>query len=131
MRLLIAAVLSVLPVATAGRPDIVVVARAAHDPLLIWNASPTIYALVAQAAPDPEVNAQLQRGARRIVDAKRAILKNASGTLTVRVVYEANVAAHGTNYSIATMGKATTYAILEMPARGGPERFRVIGKLPR
>ena len=51
--------------------------------------------------------------------------------LTVRVVYQANVAPKGTNYKVATMGQATTYAEFRRPMRGGPERFTIVGKLPR
>jgi hypothetical protein len=45
-------------------------------------------------------------------------------------VYLTNITPHGTNYTVATMGNSTVYALLTRPVAGGPEHFRVIGKLP-
>jgi len=132
MRLLILIIACLFPLAAvAAEPgNRVVVIRTAHDPVFVWDASQKIYALVGNAASDRDVNAALQIESSAVAKSKSALLRRSTGTLTIRVVYQANITPHGTDYQDSTLGTATTYALFEVPVRGGVQKFRVVGKLP-
>jgi len=132
MRLLILVIACLFPlVASAAETgNRIVVIRTAHDPVFVWDASQKIYALVGNAASDRDVNAALQSESIAVAKSKAGLLRRSTGTLTIRVVYQANITPHGTDYQDSTLGTATTYALFEVPVRGGAPKFRVVGKLP-
>ena len=100
MRLLILIIACLFPLAAvAAEPgNRVVVIRTAHDPVFVWDASQKIYALVGNAASDRDVNAALQIESSAVAKSKSALLRRSTGTLTIRVVYQANITPHGTDY---------------------------------
>lgn len=113
----------------------VTVARAAHDPVIVWDATQKVYAMIGEGVSDGDLNARIEHEALLVARSKAAALRSASGTLTVRIVYQKTLRPDGTAYKVATLENASVYATLRLPVAGlsrspAAGAFRVVGKLP-
>lgn len=131
---LLAALAAALPVAGTAEGT-VVIARATHDPVIVWDATQEIYAMIGQGTPDRELNARVEHDALAVARSKATALRSASGTLTVRIVYQKTLRPDGTAYKVATLDNASLYATLRLPVAKlsrapAPGAFRVVGSLP-
>jgi len=122
----------------------VVVARLSNSPVLIWDATNVVLDIVHKKMSDADANDVLERDALLAVASKSDVLKDASGTLTLRVIYN-KVGALNPAYNAQTLVGIETYALATMPvqearsdagARAADQKlptwvhFSVVGKLP-
>jgi len=94
-------------------PGNAVVARAAEDALIIWNANPEIAAIVSNKIPDDAANNELERNALRVLAQNLAKLEKSAKSVTVRVVYD-KTGAVSPVYGAPTFAGVERYANLEM-----------------
>lgn len=98
----------------------VTVARARGDAIAIWDATPTLTALIAKKTSRKDVLSQLESDATLVFADKANVLKKSAKTLSIIVLY-AKIGAISPTYHVATFEGVERLFMLKAPTRAAAE----------